>query len=65
MTFFCTPLFATITVINIEGNLEAKSNPKCIPMSGAVASLTPPDLALGILECYKGDEVQNAYKYLK
>ena len=30
----------------IEGNLEAKSNPKCIPMSEAVASLTPPDLSL-------------------
>ena len=44
----------------IEGNLEAKSNPKCIPMSEAVVSLTPPDLALGILECYKVDEVQNA-----
>ena len=60
MTFFCTSLFATTTVINIEGNLEATSNPKCIPMSEAVASITPPDLALGILECYKGDEVQNA-----
>ena len=44
----------------IEGNLEAKSNPKCIPMSEVLTSLTPPDLALGILECYKVDEVQNA-----
>ena len=34
---------------------EAKSNPKCIPMSEAVVSLTPPDLALGIIECYKVD----------
>ncbi len=60
MTFFCTPLFATITVSNIEGNLGTKSNPKCITMSEAVTLLTPPDLALGILECYKSDDVQNA-----
>ena len=52
LPFFCTPLFATNNVLNIEVNLEAKINPKCIDMSGAVASLTPPDLALGILECY-------------
>ena len=60
LTFFCTPLFSEITQYYMEGNLEPKTNPGCITMSESVTSLTPADLALGILDCYKNDDVAKA-----
>ena len=59
-TFFCTPMLAEITHYSIEGNLAPKINPGCITMSESVASLNPADLALGILECHKNDDIVKA-----
>ena len=59
-TFFCSPSLAGITQYSIEGNLEPKKNPGCLTMSEAVSSLNPADLTLGILECYKNDDVNKA-----
>ncbi|PQM56334.1 MAG: hypothetical protein CML39_05070 [Rhodobacteraceae bacterium] len=58
--FFCTPSLAGITQYSIEGNLEPKTNPGCVTMSEVVTSLTPADLVLGILECFKNNDVTKA-----
>ena len=60
LTLFCTPSLAGITQYSIEGNLKPETNPGCVTMSEAVTSLTPADLALGILECYRNDDVNKA-----
>ncbi|MYM57472.1 hypothetical protein [Thalassovita mangrovi] len=65
-TLMAAPALADINIKNIEaeGNLAPTQNAGCIAMTSAAADLSPADLSLSIMACYRKGQDKRAAKLL-